>query len=550
MRLYHSQYLIKPDRLLILVVFLYLTLLTSCSPPQVKQGTIKVQVDVDGVSIPIEVPAGSTVQDALDAVRAESKIMVSETDYSLPPEYTVLEDGSSIQIVRVIEEFTVEQVVIPFEQLEVRNESLPAGTSLLTQPGVNGLQENTYRRVLEDGVEVSNTIVRSLVIQEPVAEIVMVGSQTPFASTTIAGRIAYLMGGNAWIIEGTTANRRPVVTTGDLDGQIFSLSPDGAWLVFTRLSKDDQTINSLWAAKIDEDEVLLVDLQAVNIIHFAKWAPGLSVVAYSTVEPRSTAPGWQANNDLFIAGVSESGYVSDAREELEANSGGVYGWWGMDFSWNPDGVRLLYSRPDSVGILDTRNEGLDLVLDILPLQTGSDWAWEPGATWGADGKVIYAVDHVSPPGSASPEQSPHFDLVAISLEGGPPVHLVSDVGMFAYPVSSPLIQKTTQTGEEIKDELAYQIAYLQAIYPAQSDSSTYRLAVMDRDGSNRRELFPEAGIAGLDPQRVVWSPVDQNAGVGVVIAVVYQGNIWLIDPQTGQTQQITGDGLTVRIDWK
>ena len=524
--------------------------LAACSAPQVKQGTITVQLSVDGKSIPLDIPAGSTVQDALDAANAVTQVVLNDADYTLPPEYTLLEDGSNVRIVRVEEEYTVEQVVIPYEHQEVRNESLPAGTTRLTQSGVNGLQENTYRRVLEDGVEISNTVVRSVIVQEPVPEIIMVGSQTPFASRPINGRIAYLMGGNAWVMEVTTGNRRPVVTTGDLDGQIFSLSPAGDWLLFTRKGKEDNTINRLWAAKLDDDEVLLVDLQVNNVVHYAEWAPGLSVIAYSTVEPRSAAPGWQANNDLLIVGVSSSGYVSEAREELEANSGGVYGWWGMDFRWSSDGVRLAYSRPDGVGIIDTRQEGLSPLLEILPLQTGGDWAWEPGIAWGADGKVIYTVDHVAPPGLASPEQSPHFDLVAIPLEGGAPVHLVSDVGMFAYPEPSPLIGSGIQVGNEASVENAYLIAYLQAVFPTQSDSSSYRLSVMDRDGSNRRALFPELGAPGLDPQRVVWSPVKQGMASEMLIAVVYQGNIWLVDSASGLSQQITGDGLTVRIDWK
>jgi hypothetical protein len=526
-----------------------LAFLAACSPPQVKQGTIEVTLTVDGQALTLELPAGSTVQDALDA----AKVAVNEADYTQPPEYTLLEDGSTARLVRVVEEFTVEQVVIPFKQQEVRNESLPAGTTRLTQRGVNGLQENTYRRVIEDGVEKSNTIVRSVIVEEPVAEIIMVGSQMPFASMAISGRIAYLVGGNAWVMEGSTGNRRPVVTTGDLDGQVFSLSQDGSWLVFTRYGEEDETINTLWAAKVDDDSGLMVDLQAANIVHFADWAPGLSVVGYSTVEPRSTAPGWQANNDLYLVGVSSSGYVTEARQELEANSGGVYGWWGMNFRWNADGVRLAYSRPDSVGILDTREEGLTTLMEIIPLQTGSEWAWEPGAAWGPDGNVIYTVDHVAPPGSASPEQSQYFDLVAIPVAGGAPMHLVSDVGMFAYPEPSPMIPKIIQAGVTLSDtitEYAYQVAYLQAVFPAQSDSSPYRLVVMDRDGSNRQTIFPEAGSAGLEPQRVVWSPAGAGDTNELMIAVVYQGNIWLVNPATRQAQQITGDGLTVRIDWK
>jgi hypothetical protein len=383
----------------------------------------------------------------------------------------------------------------------------------------------------------------------------MLGSQTPFASLPI-GPHGYLSAGNAWVMDGTSGNRRPVVTTGDLDGQVFELSPDGVWLLFTRYSQAENTINTLWVARVDDqagEAGQMIDLQAANIVHFAGWGPGLSVVAYSTVEPRATAPGWQANNDLFVVGVSESGFVSPPRQELEANTGGVYGWWGMDFAWSGDGIRLAYARPDGVGIFDTRQADLLALLELVPFQTGSDWAWVPGVAWSPDNRVIYTVDHVAPPGAAAPEESPRFDLLAVPLEGGAPVHLVSDVGMFAYPRPSPLQAAVVDAGSDEGGPLvenAYQLAYLQAIFPAQSETSRYRLVVMDRDGSNQRVFFPEEGAPGLEPQRVAWSPAPVAENGGYAIAVLYQGNIWLVSLADGLAQQITGDGLALRVDWK
>jgi hypothetical protein len=35
-----------------------------------------------------------------------------------------------------------------------------------------------------------------------------------------------------------------------------------------------------------------------------------------------------------------------------------------------------------------------------------------------------------------------------------------------------------------------------------------------------------------------------------MIAVIHQDNIWLINVSNGQAQQITGDGLISRIDWR
>jgi hypothetical protein len=117
--------------------------------------------------------------------------------------------------------------------------------------------------------------------------------------------------------------------------------------------------------------------------------------------------------------------------------------------------------------------------------------------------------------------------------------------MFAYPRPSPIQAQTT-------GESAYQVAYLQAIFPEQSDTSRYRLMVMDRDGSNRRELFPPAEAQGIDPQRDwgVWSPQVVDGSQGHALAVLYQGNIWLVDSVSGETWQITGDGRINRVDWR
>jgi hypothetical protein len=99
-------------------------------------------------------------------------------------------------------------------------------------------------------------------------------------------------------------------------------------------------------------------------------------------------------------------------------------------------------------------------------------------------------------------------------------------------------------------DATYQVAYLQAIFPSQSDTSRYRLMVMDRDGSNQRSLFPAEGEPGLEPQQVVWSPQAVDGDDNLLLAVIYQGNMWLVNTETGKAQQITGDGLTRRMTWR
>jgi len=97
-----------------------------------------------------------------------------------------------------------------------------------------------------------------------------------------------------------------------------------------------------------------------------------------------------------------------------------------------------------------------------------------------------------------------------------------------------------ETGEH-----SFQIAFLQAVDPnMDSSKSLYRLGVMDRDGSNAHFIFPPEGQPGLTAnQTVSWSPDGRR------LAVIYEGNLWLVDAQTGISQQLTGDGLSARVTW-
>jgi hypothetical protein len=507
--------------------------LTACRSPQVTGEDIAVSIKADGETQVVALPAGSTVTQALQI----ANVTVGNLDKAEPPLYTVLNNSDSVTLVRVQEKFETEEVIIPFERQVVRNESLSEGETRLVQAGVNGLQELTYRIVLEDDEEISKSIVKSVSLQESAPEIMMVGAKSSFAPLPIPGTIAYLAGGNAWIIDTSTANRTPIVTTGDLDGRIFFLSPNGGYLVFSRKSTKtpDQEINTLWAVRTNGGKPFSTGI--VNVVHYAEWIPGTNSIAYSTVEPRTTAPGWQANNDLHRYSITTGAKA----KILDASSGGVYGWWGMSFAFAPDG-RLAYARPDGIGLVDIDGKYIKPLIDITPFNTHSDWAWLPSIAWGADGNTLYYTSHALPPTLVTEEDSPFFDISAVSFSTDANMEIVQQTGMFASPSSSYLQSSST--------ERQYQVAYLQAIFPEQSETSRYRVVVMDRDGSNRRTIFPADDAPGIHPQNPAWAPDSIEGQTGDFIAVVYQGNLWLVDSGNGQAYQVTGDGLVTRIDWK
>ncbi len=518
----------------IFLLLIFATLLTSCRAPQVSEN-IKVSVVADGATREVTIKAGSTVGEVLRSIN----ITAGNLDRSEPPFYTVLNNGDAIKLTRVKEVFETAQITVPFERQIVRNETLPEGETRLVQAGVNGLQEITYRRILEDNIELSKSAVKTVTLNEALPEIMMVGARSSFTPLNISGALVYLSSGNAWIMEGSTANRRILVGTGDLDGHIFKLSPNGEYLIFTRKSKKpiSEEINTLWAVRTNSVDPKPIWLQASNVVNYAEWIPNTSSIAYSTVEPRAATPGWQANNDLYRVSI-----VGGApRKMMDANSGGVYGWWGTSFAYSADG-RLAYARPDQIGMVDQDGGYLKPLLDITPLNTHSNWAWIPPIAWGADGNTLYYVAHAPAPAPVPSEESPFFNLSALSFSNNANVAMVDSAGMFSSPVASP----ARWNGRE----RYYQVAYLQSIFAEQSDTSRYRLMVMDRDGSNRKTLFPPADASGIEPQSPLWSPEPMEGQVGDFIAAIYQGNLWLIDSGDGKSYQVTGDGLINLIDWK
>jgi Tol biopolymer transport system component len=87
------------------------------------------------------------------------------------------------------------------------------------------------------------------------------------------------------------------------------------------------------------------------------------------------------------------------------------------------------------------------------------------------------------------------------------------------------------------------IAFGRARIPYTSQTSTYDLYVMDRDGSDRRLLFPaDPGEPGLDFVALAWDPW------GGQLTLVYQGDLYLLTTD-GLSRRITDDGAIAAVRW-
>ena len=503
-------------------------LMTGCDLLE-SGGKIDLTIIDNNVQSQVKVASGISVKQALE----EAQISLNPLDKLDPPSTTVLTEDTTVTITRVTEEFESEQAIVPFEQQTVKNESLPEGQTVLIQSGANGIQQNTYRILYENGVETSRTFVSSEITLQSRPEIVMIGVQSPFTAQSITGMIAYITSSNGWVMEGSTGNRRPVASTGDLDGRIFSISPDGEWLLFSRTSTNEGEINSLWVVNLTNTAAEPIDTKITNVVNYADWVPGRSrTFSYSTVEAIPTAPGWNANNDFLIYRFDAEGNEIETELIVDKNLQGQSSWWGTSFEWSTDGSKVAFARPDAIGLVDLETGSLSILTQFDPYSTGSDWAWVPGIKWSPDDKILYSTLFAG--NSTTPGQS--AALSAILLQDNKVINLVPNCGLFCYPVPSP-----------VSSDGRYSIAYLSAILPDQSETSRYNLKLMDRDASNQRKYYPGEGIQGLSPQVIKWSP---SWSTDHLLAAVASGDLILLDTSTGSIKKITGDGSISKIDWK
>ena len=88
------------------------------------------------------------------------------------------------------------------------------------------------------------------------------------------------------------------------------------------------------------------------------------------------------------------------------------------------------------------------------------------------------------------------------------------------------------------------IAYGRARSPYTSQTSGYDLYLLDRDGSDRRHLFPPQEEIGLEYPEIAWGPGGDR------LIVVYYGNLYLIHIPEGKAEQLTTDGSATAVRWE
>ncbi len=516
------------------LVLLFLGACSNSSPELVTRVPLSVTVNYDGKTETTSTTAGN-IREFLDEVG----ISFSQSDLIDPPPFTPLTEDTEVSITRFSESIEVIERTVPFQRRTVRNESMSAEDSpIIIQKGLPGLQEVTVRIVYHDLLEFSRNETQVVVIEPAVDEIVMVGVGAAPGSIDFDGILSMISGGNAVIMRGSSAYAEPLNTGNDLDYRVFTLSPTGSDLLYTRATTETDKFNSLWVIGTERGEVPR-SLGIYNVL-WAAWNPeriGELQIAYTTGEFTEIPPGWEANNDLWIGDLPHDRFAEFEPELIVESYPATYGWWGGNYAWSPDGRYIAYSYADEVGVIDTfisdeDDQRIELH-SFKEFNTRAEWVWVPPISWSPESNYLAFVQH-----SGDDPNSPEFETWVVDISTGVANRFVEQSGIWSLPSWSPVYADPLRGSRD-----SSQIAFLRATNPADSQRSSYTLWLMDRDASNVRQLYPPAGENSQFPRGGVfmaWSPDGRD------IAFIYDDALYIMDLDSAETRRITQDDSAIR----
>ena len=514
---------------------LLVLLLTSCAPT-----TKRVVLLVDGGRRVFDTQA-ATVQDVL----REQAVTLGDNDRVEPPLFAEVGRSATITVTRVQLETETASQTIPFARQLVRDEAYPQGQMRMLQLGANGMVVITYTITLEGGKETSRRETARKIVTQPQDEILAVGTQGSVLSVPLTGTVVYLAHGNAWVMRYSSGEKRPLTSTADLDGRVFSLSADGRYLLFSRAADEaSRALSTLWLIDtlvLDESPRAL----SVSDVLSAQLSPDARTIAYSTGERTAGAPGWKARNDLWLAPIDTRAISTTQTMTLTLNVQQIwqpsmpapYSWWGMNFVWAPDGRALAYALANEIGFVELGSRMPESaprrpLKTFAPFRAPADWVWVPQVAWSADSRFVVGAVHAPLGNPSVPTDDPTFEVWALARDSTVSAPLAKQTGMWAAPVWSPADERRES-----------RIAYGVALAPSDSERSRYALYVMDRDGGNKKQILPQSDESGLIVVQIAWSPNAQQ------LIVVREGDLWLYDFATARWSQLTANGASSLPKW-
>lgn len=141
-------------------------------------------VDFAGVT-EMRAPRAATVAEAL----AVNGIELGPHDSVSAAADTIVSAGDVIRLVRTAEHDSVVREAVAFQVEVIHDAGLPMGRVVMVTAGVPGLADNTYRVQVVDGTDAGRTLVGSVEVVAPVAEVQRVGTMPAPAPADIESGI-------------------------------------------------------------------------------------------------------------------------------------------------------------------------------------------------------------------------------------------------------------------------------------------------------------------------------------------------------------------------
>jgi uncharacterized protein YabE (DUF348 family) len=133
----------------------------------------------DGKLVQVTTTDGTVAQ-----LLADLNITVNASDSVSVPIDSALAAGQRIVVGRISHSTVTATKVLPFATKKTVESSMSAGQTVVVKPGKDGLAKVTYAVVTVDGKVVGKTPINTVVVQQPSAQVLGVGSaNTPVAST-------------------------------------------------------------------------------------------------------------------------------------------------------------------------------------------------------------------------------------------------------------------------------------------------------------------------------------------------------------------------------
>lgn len=500
-----------------------LLFVAACTQPEAvgqSEEPLVITLVADGQTRELQSQA-ATVRELLQAAGLE----LGELDEVDPPLFTPLQDNLTVTVVRVTESLELITESIPFERKFVRTDTMSADDEpQIVQPGRPGLREVTVRLLYRDGLEVSRIRTSETVVEAPQDEVVLIGIGANRGIVSFPGLLAYISSGAPVLMRGTTAVPQQIAIDGQLDGRVFTLSPDGRHLLYTQVNTATTAFNnSLWLVGTEPgaDPAPL----AVENVLWAGWNPvftGTLQIAYTTAVSSTQPPGWEANNDLWLARLPLTDTTAVSLTQLIDAYPALNGWWGGQYAWSPNGRTLAYSYANEIGLLDTAsqspNESRLQLQRFTPYNTRADWVWVPPLTWSPDGRFLAFTQH-----GGSSEEAMQFDSWVVGISEPVAAVFVEQAGMWGHLHWAPDNRH---------------IAFLRTTDPLDSLRASYTLWVMDVDGSNGRQIYPPPGensAMSRDQAFMAWGPGGQ------MIAFIFEDDLFILNLEDESVTRITQD---------